>query len=148
MQIRSNPARWQRLKEILADALEQTSIEGRTAVLRESCADDTALFHEAERLLAKDTSVFEEFAGLAAIRLRQQERHRIGDRIGAYAVVSELGRGGMGAVYLAERADGQFEKRVAIKVPSEARIPTKCCAVFESSGRFWPILSIQTLPGF
>ena len=34
MQIRSNPARWQRLKEILADALEQTSIEGRTAVLR------------------------------------------------------------------------------------------------------------------
>ena len=116
MQIRSNPARWQRLKEILADALEQTSIEGRTAVLRESCADDTALFHEAERLLAKDTSVFEEFAGLAAIRLRQQERHRIGDRIGAYAVVSELGRGGMGAVYLAERADGQFEKRVAIKV--------------------------------
>ena len=78
MQIRSNPARWQRLKEILADALEQTSIEGRTAVLRESCADDTALFHEAERLLAKDISVFEEFAGLAAIRLRQQERHRIG----------------------------------------------------------------------
>ena len=66
--------------------------------------------------MAKDTSVFEEFAGLAAIRLRQQERHRIGDRIGAYAVVSELGRGGMGAVYLAERADGQFEKRVAIKV--------------------------------
>ena len=55
MQIRSNPARWQRLKEILADALEQTSIEGRTAVFRESCADDTALFHEAERLLAKDT---------------------------------------------------------------------------------------------
>jgi eukaryotic-like serine/threonine-protein kinase len=34
----------------------------------------------------------------------------------AYAVVNELGRGGMGAVYLAQRADGQFEKRVAIKV--------------------------------
>ena len=37
--------------------------------------------------LAKDTSVFEEFAEFAAIRLRQQERDRIGDRIGAYAIV-------------------------------------------------------------
>jgi protein kinase/serine/threonine-protein kinase len=114
--IRSNPARWQRLKNILADALEQTSSEERTAALRQSCADDTALLLEAERLLAHDTSVFEEFAEFAGRRLRHNERDRIGERIGAYAIVGELGRGGMGAVYLAERADGQFEKRVAIKV--------------------------------
>jgi serine/threonine protein kinase/tetratricopeptide (TPR) repeat protein len=115
-QIKSNPTRWQRLKEILADALEQSSIEEQTAVLKESCAHDTTLFHEAEQLLAHDTSVFEEFAAFAAKRLTQDERDRIGERIGAYAVVNELGRGGMGAVYLAQRADGQFEKRVAIKV--------------------------------
>ena len=115
-QIRSDPARWQRLKEILADALEQPSVEKQTAVLRESCADDTTLLREAEKLLAHDTTVFEEFAEFAAARLRRDERDRIGERIGAYAVISELGRGGMGAVYLAERADGQFEKRVAIKV--------------------------------
>ena len=115
-QIRSDPARWQRLKEILADALEQPSVERQTAVLRESCADDTTLLREAEKLLAHDTTVFEEFAEFAAARLRRDERDRIGERISAYAVVSELGRGGMGAVYLAERADGQFEKRVAIKV--------------------------------
>ena len=114
--IESNPARWQRLKNILADALEQTSSEERTAVLKQSCADDTALLREAEKLLAHDTSVFEEFAEFAATRLRHDERNRIGERIGAYAIISELGRGGMGAVYLAERADGQFEKRVAIKV--------------------------------
>jgi eukaryotic-like serine/threonine-protein kinase len=116
VQIKSNPTRWQRLKEILADTLEQTSVERRTAVLRESCADDATLFHEAEKLLARDATVFEEFAEFAATRLRQNERDRIGERIGAYAVVNELGRGGMGAVYLAERADGQFKKRVAIKV--------------------------------
>jgi len=115
-QIKSDPARWQRLKEILADALEQPSVEKQTAVLRESCADDTTLLREAEKLLAHDTTVFEEFAEFAAARLRRDERDRIGERIGAYAVISELGRGGMGAVYLAERADGQFEKRVAIKV--------------------------------
>jgi serine/threonine protein kinase/tetratricopeptide (TPR) repeat protein len=111
-----DPARWQRLKNILADALEETSFEGRTAVLRRSCADDTALLREAEKLLASDTTAFEEFAEFAATCLRQDEGDRIGERIGAYAIVKELGRGGMGAVYLAERADGQFEKRVAIKV--------------------------------
>jgi len=115
-QIKSNPACWQRLKNILSDALEQTSSEERTAVLRRSCADDTALLREAEKLLASDTTAFEEFAEFAATRLRHDERDRIGERIGAYAIVRELGRGGMGAVYLAERADGQFEKCVAIKV--------------------------------
>jgi serine/threonine protein kinase/TolB-like protein/Flp pilus assembly protein TadD len=115
-QIKSNPARWQRLKNILADALEQNSFEERTAVLRRSCADDTALLREAEKLLARDTTAFEEFAEFTARRLRHDERDRIGERIGAYAIVRELGRGGMGAVYLAERADGQFEKRVAIKI--------------------------------
>jgi TolB-like protein/Flp pilus assembly protein TadD/tRNA A-37 threonylcarbamoyl transferase component Bud32 len=115
-QIKSNPARWQRLKNILADALEEPSFEERTAVLRQSCADDTALLREAEKLLASDTTAFEEFADLAGSRLRRDERDRIGERVGAYAIVKELGRGGMGAVYLAERADGQFEKRVAIKV--------------------------------
>ena len=114
--IKSNPARWQRLKHILAEALEQASPKERSAVLRESCADDTELLREAEKLLAHDTTAFEEFAEFAAIRLRHDERDRIGERIGAYAVVRELGRGGMGAVYLAERADGHFEKRVAIKV--------------------------------
>ena len=115
-QIKSNPACWQRLKNILSDALEQTSFEDRTATLRRSCADDTALLREAEKLLASDTTAFEEFAEFAATRLRNDERDRIGERIGAYAIVRELGRGGMGAVYLAERADGQFEKCVAIKV--------------------------------
>jgi TolB-like protein/tRNA A-37 threonylcarbamoyl transferase component Bud32/tetratricopeptide (TPR) repeat protein len=39
-----------------------------------------------------------------------------GERVGAYRLLSSIGIGGMGAVYLAERADGQFEQRVAIKV--------------------------------
>src|SRR5688572_19124504 len=39
-----------------------------------------------------------------------------GARIGAYRIVRELGRGGMGTVYLGERADRQFEQRVALKV--------------------------------
>jgi serine/threonine protein kinase/TolB-like protein/Tfp pilus assembly protein PilF len=40
----------------------------------------------------------------------------IGRHIGAYRIVREIGRGGMGAVYLAERADEQFQKQVAVKL--------------------------------
>ena len=112
----SDPARWQRLKHLLADALEQTSIEERTTMLRRSCADDATLLREAEDLLACDTAVFEQLAELARARLNQNEQDRIGERIGAYAIIKELGRGGMGAVYLGERADGQFQKLVAIKI--------------------------------
>jgi len=114
--MKSDPARWQRLKFILAEALKEASFEERTATLRELCDDDAELLHEAERLLAYDATAFEEFAESAATRLRDDKRDRTGERIGAYLVVGELGRGGMAAVYLAQRADGQFEKRVAIKV--------------------------------
>jgi tetratricopeptide (TPR) repeat protein len=41
---------------------------------------------------------------------------RSGDRLGAFRLVREIGRGGMGAVWLAERADGQFVQQVAIKL--------------------------------
>ena len=85
-------------------------------MLRRSCADDTTLLRDAEDLLARDTAMFEEVAEFARGRLNQNEHNRIGERIGAYAIIRELGRGGMGAVYLAKRADGQFQKLVAIKI--------------------------------
>jgi eukaryotic-like serine/threonine-protein kinase len=108
--------RWQRLKSILADTLEQTSVEERTAILRRSCAGDTTLLRDAEDLLACDTGIFEDIAEFARARLNQNEQDRTGERIGAYAIIKELGRGGMGTVYLARRADGQFQKLVAIKI--------------------------------
>ena len=114
--IKSNPERWRRLKEILADALEQSSPEERTALLRRACTDDATLLREAQQLLEHDDTIFEEFAEFAATRLTENEGDRIGERLGAYVIVQELGRGGMGAVYLAKRADGQFHKRAAIKV--------------------------------
>jgi eukaryotic-like serine/threonine-protein kinase len=110
------PAQWHRLKEVLANALEETSPERRATTLRESCADDTTLLRQAETLLAGDTDTLEQFAEFATTRLRSEEPDRNGERVGAYVIVSQLGRGGMGAVYLGERADGQFEKQVAIKI--------------------------------
>ncbi|MEO7243780.1 MAG: protein kinase [Rubrivivax sp.] len=42
---------------------------------------------------------------------------RVGDRIGPYRLIREIGRGGMGSVWLAERADGSLKRHVALKLP-------------------------------
>ena len=117
------PEKWQLLKEIVADALEEGSPAARTAFVKSRCADDArllseaeSLVKEAEALLREPTDTLEDCAEQATAALWRDEAPRTGWRIGAYEVVRELGRGGMGAVYLAARADGQFEKQVAIKV--------------------------------
>ncbi|MEP6821653.1 MAG: protein kinase [Chthoniobacterales bacterium] len=118
-----DPQHWARLKNILADALELPSEEAQTAFLEERCAHDAVLRAEAESLIREahalseqPTDFLEDCAEHATRTLWQEEPSAHGWRIGAYEVVRELGRGGMGAVYLATRADGQFEKEVAIKV--------------------------------
>src|SRR5688572_15966513 len=55
--------------------------------------------------------------GDAATRTQETPRARPDDeRIGPYRILQEIGHGGMGTVYLAARADEQYQKRVAIKV--------------------------------
>ncbi|MGI9087676.1 MAG: protein kinase domain-containing protein [Chthoniobacterales bacterium] len=118
-----DPDRWHELKNILADALEQPNAAARVALVEKRCANDAALLAEAESLvneaeaLRRDpTDSLEDCAEQATVSLWQEETAESGRRIGAYVVTRELGRGGMGTVYLASRADGQFEKEVAIKV--------------------------------
>lgn len=118
-----DPHRWQRLKSILADALEEESPAARTALVERSCADDTALLREAESLLAQTEVLLrnaaddlEECADNAAAPILREDVSEIGKRVGAYVIVREIGQGGMGTVYLAARADGYFQKQVAIKL--------------------------------
>ncbi|HEY2567822.1 MAG TPA: serine/threonine-protein kinase, partial [Candidatus Udaeobacter sp.] len=115
--------RWDRLKTILGEALEQNSSAARIAMVERRCGQDTDLLEEAESLLAEAeallkecTDSFEDCAQNAASTFWQEGPSRGGERVGAYVIVRELGRGGMGTVFLAERADGQFEKQVAIKI--------------------------------
>jgi serine/threonine protein kinase/Flp pilus assembly protein TadD len=115
--------RWQRLKSILADALEEESPAARTTLVERSCADDTALLREAESLLAGTEVLLrnaaddlEECADNAAALSSRGDVSEIGKRAGAYMIVREIGQGGMGTVYLAARADGYFQKQVAIKL--------------------------------
>ncbi|PYM04053.1 MAG: serine/threonine protein kinase, partial [Verrucomicrobia bacterium] len=113
-----NSDRWQKLKSILAEALEQESPSARSAVIGRSCTDDVDLLHEIESLMAEadETDPFEECAESLEIAIPREDLSEIGRRVGAYVIIREIGRGGMGTVYLAARADGYFEKQVAIKV--------------------------------
>ena len=118
-----NQARWQRLKGLVADALEEESSEARTALLLRECADDPSLLREAESYLAdadtiagEGTDRLEECADLATAAVRGDRASMSGRRLGAYIIIRELGHGGMATVYLGARADGYFEKEVAIKI--------------------------------
>ncbi len=107
---------WQRVKSIVADALELPETE-RKAFVRRASGDDAILLREADSLLEKSGERVENFADdLSSTLVGAEASARANERLGAYEIVRELGRGGMGVVYLARRADETFEKQVAIKI--------------------------------
>ncbi len=113
---------WRRALEIFDEVAELATGE-RGGRLAAACAGDEALRQRVEALLAADTDTGGRFESGAA-RLyphllaggEPSLAHWIGRELGPYRIVRELGRGGMGAVFLGERCDGQFEQRVALKV--------------------------------
>ncbi len=92
----------------------------REAYLAKVCADNPALFNEVNSLLtaANDSEAYfdslSDRVGLSALA-NADDSGIAGKILGQWKLLSLLGRGGMGSVYLAERADGQFEKQVALK---------------------------------
>ena len=111
-----NPTRRRQINEILLGALERQGTE-RRAFLDEQCNGDGALRSEVEALLAasEQTNDFLE-EPLFHVSEVVAPAGMTGKRIGAYRVVQIIGHGGMGAVYLAEREDGEFKRQAAIKV--------------------------------
>ncbi len=113
--------RWQRIKEAFATAIELPPGQ-RAAWLAAALPDDPSLVAEVESLLASASQPtaddFYEQGALAAVPevRRQLEGVAEGMRLGPYRLLSELGRGGMGAVYLAVRDQPGFTQKVAIKL--------------------------------
>ncbi|HUA82215.1 MAG TPA: protein kinase [Bryobacteraceae bacterium] len=114
-------SRWGEIKSILAEVLEQQPAH-REAALDRLCGEDSDLRGEVESLLA-----FEQQAGAmldsavapgAALR---PDLAAAPESIGPYKILREIGRGGMGVVYLGERADGEYRKQVAIKLITTGR---------------------------
>lgn len=111
--------RWQEIDDIFQAVLDCDPTK-RSSLIESSCGSNTELRQEVESLLVAYeraqftlTSVLED--GMKVLDQRDVEQ-ATGRRIGPYRLLCEIGRGGMGSVYLAARADEAYQKFVAIKL--------------------------------
>lgn len=111
-----DPHRWQNIQTLFEQALERHPRE-RDAFLQRACAGDADLMQEVASLLAADSDAHSLLVGNALdVVPFPEESAEVGRRVGAYRIVSKLGTGGMGSVFLAERVEGEFEQKVALKL--------------------------------
>ena len=113
-------ARWQRIESLLHRVLDTPAGE-RAALLAAECADDAALRAEVESLAAAsegDAAPLTAGIAVSGTRLPPMAAPELvpGTRLGPWEVKALIGRGGMGEVYRAERADGSTTQTVAVKV--------------------------------
>ncbi len=124
-----DPATLQRLSGLLDQAFELGDAE-RDAWLASLTGDDAALMPTLRTLLARAASgrttdfldrppAFTVVAAETAASVLAP-----GDVVGAYRLVQPLGRGGMGEVWLAQRTDGNFKRKVALKLPHVTWAPS------------------------
>ncbi len=108
--------KWDQAQRLFLAAADLAPSE-QALFLNQCCADDLELRAEVESLIQSDTGSAECIAAAVeseASRLFDSQCRD--DRLGPYRVLRQLGRGGMGAVFLATRDDQQYHKQVAIKV--------------------------------
>jgi serine/threonine protein kinase/tetratricopeptide (TPR) repeat protein len=126
-----SPERWREIEDVFQAAVELPAGE-RAQYLDEQCGTDVELRNEVVKLLESDDSASDfiekpiwtdsSFLNTDAKKelhssINNGDRDNfLGKRVGVYKLTREIGRGGMGAVYLAERDDGEFQQRVAIKL--------------------------------
>jgi serine/threonine protein kinase len=115
--------RWKRVDELLQAAL-QLPADQQPEFLRLACGDDAELRQEVSSLLRShheaDNFLDQPLIDGAALKNSSLEDQEFVDSltgrvVSHYRILSHLAHGGMGSVWLAERNDGRFERRVAIK---------------------------------
>jgi len=114
--------RWDTIDALFSAALDLPEAEDREAFVRDAAGGDEELLHAVLALLAGSEET-EGFLEQPHLLLKQEilwdESEAVpieGQRVGPYRLLEEIGRGGTGTVYRAERADGAFEQSVAVKL--------------------------------
>lgn len=110
-----NPERWKKIQSLFEKALELEP-SARENFLKRECIDDKELFDEVSSLISADEKQHSIFSGSAGDYLAINDANLDGKIFGSYRTIKQIGSGGMGSVYLAERIDGHFEQKVALKI--------------------------------
>jgi eukaryotic-like serine/threonine-protein kinase len=114
---RPDPDRWLALAPYLEQAFEMNDDE-RSVLLSSLRDQDPVLAEQLESLVKEHlllaTSGFMESTPSLALASENMPG-MAGQNIGPYTLISQIGEGGMGSVWLAERSDGRFERQVAVK---------------------------------
>ncbi len=147
------------LEQLLDEALSLAP-EQWEPLVKARFEDRPELIREARSLL--------EHAEAASARFPAPEEVPLPKRAGPYRLIQELGRGGMGVVFLGERDDGRFEQRVAVKLlpplwgmaGSTRRFDAECrilarlehpriCRILDSgrTAEGWPFLTMELVDG-
>jgi serine/threonine protein kinase len=109
---------WERIQELFFAAAD-LPVTKRAGYLDRACNGDAALRSEVESLLkadARSECAIAAIVGSEVNALLDDDAPLAGTRMGPYRLIKEIGRGGMGSVFLGERDDEQYRKLVAIKV--------------------------------
>ena len=161
------PERWKQIDDIFQQAADMPPSD-RDAFLDTVCGNDADLLNEVKKLLlASDSaddfieaSVWTDDRFLNTSSKKdisdslggsdddQLSEPRFPETVGAFRLVKELGRGGMGAVYLAERNDGEFSQLAAIKLIKRGMDSDFIVRRFRHERRYWRRSSIRTSHGF
>lgn len=121
--------RWAHIEDLFHRASELSGTE-QSEFLDRECADDPPLRRSVERFLAADSgagAVLDASLGELAVPLllpddEPEDHLPAGTAVGRYRLLDVLGSGGMGTVYRAERADGSYERQVALKMVKSGRL--------------------------
>jgi serine/threonine protein kinase/Tfp pilus assembly protein PilF len=134
-----SPDQWQALSPYLDEALGMTD-EERATWLSSLRTQNPDLADQLEMLFDEHRALSEErFLETRFVELPQREGLE-GQTLGVYTLLSQIGQGGMGSVWLAKRDDGRFERRVAVKFLSVALIGKDGEKRFKREGRILALL--------
>ncbi len=108
---------WEQAKDIVLSALELSG-HTRDEFINDNCRENDTLFAQVKTLLRlADGTPTDSLFGTGG---RAQAEQRLGEKVGPYTLVSILGQGGMGSVYLAEQKTDLFARTVALKIIPES----------------------------